>query len=796
MDDNIMLFDQFLVIGLDPQASQVPLPVFQTFGLKDLKVLSIFPRSQSLPGYLDNLKHWCFHYGFFLLDESFSPISPTNRKGISLGELEKIEQFVITDAMSIKRYCTSRLFYEKQYIKGGLKPSFSKVLPKTSLSRLVTNPLAVHKEEIEVVWVPKALVLVSRMPIFQLEAQFLSLLYEEVLYPQRESRNKKDLGLFEFYCSVLFSLLKISDQDQVVSLIGLDSSKELLRFQMNNSIGINVPSGDFWLLFERLGIDSILKVFSAILLEKQVIFFGKNSFELTNIMETLLGLICPLTWGCIYIPFLPIEMWETLHAMMPFLIGLDAGNKEDLFNKMGLTDKVIVDLIKGEVYNTEDIIFPVAIKNFLKKSLEGILSKKEKSLYNILKIKQAFLNAMCLVLNNIEGFFFKEQEILTNLMEFSPNLLASSEVFDLESFLRQFHEKTHYSFMNSLCMDTMMMNKFIEDCFCVLQSKRIGISFLEDTGFFLVMMRSIINSLTSTGCNPNSVIDIMKNPLIFNEIQEMQELQIKGLVQTFELNPPLTQNLLPFYLNYQTHRPKTLKQPLAEKKQCFEVNQRVLVLDLKALNQRMGLIPIVEELIDIIRPKSPTSHKKLEIAVRKKINLLRLASYENTDKREDKSPSSLISHIKHYYVYYHAIKRNQTFWKKRPTFSKNSIVKPFTLIEEKVKNSIGSEKKTPFFPELGLIELQKTDGSNKAYNPQDSSNDVTPNTPNIARNVEKYRKEPENFSKWLMDNSINNVKNLEKVKENFKGEEKVHKRIFTRSLSPKKTMKGRRKTLF
>ena len=65
----------------------------------------------------------------------------------------------------------------------------------------------------------------------------------------------------------------------------------------------------------------------------------------------------------------------------------------------------------------------------------------------------------------------------------------------------------------------------------------------------------------------------------------------------------------------------------------------------------MSLIPVLGEIIDIThQTKSPISHKKLEIPIKNKNNLIRLACYEVTGIREDKSPSSLISQIKHYIV--------------------------------------------------------------------------------------------------------------------------------------------------
>jgi len=63
-------------------------------------------------------------------------------------------------------------------------------------------------------------------------------------------------------------------------------------------------------------------------------------------------------------------------------------------------------------------------------------------------------------------------------------------------------------------------------------------------------------------------------------------------------------------------------------------------------------------------------------------------------------------------------------------------------------------------------------------NPQDSSCEVTP--------YGNFKKEPENFSQWFMDNSMKNVNRWDKIKEDLKEKEILDKRFGTRSLSPKK----------
>ncbi len=869
MQENISLFDQFLVIGLKEEITEKDYEELKGLSLKNLQIIGGFIK-ENQPEYLQNVKFWCFPNGFHILNEDFSCISSENireKHKKSLESFEKIEHFVMTDEKSVKRYCSFLTIYEKQYIKRHKNDSISKVFPKISLSRLIKNPLALNHKDLELIYVPKALCLISRMPIFDLQVQFLKLLQEKVLIPKRnrdfQKKNEeniagffsgfwhkisrkipefftnfipfgpdlkirtfkismkksiKETSLFEFYSSTLFTLLKISDQDQlkVYEDFNNENPSEILRFQMSNSPGLNLPSFDFWLLFEKLDIDNILKLFSCFLLEKQMIFFSNSSKELINICETMLSLINPLTWGCIYIPFLPIEMWETLYAMMPFIIGIERTYKEEIEKKIKFDDKVIVDLLLNKVIYKEEFVLPRYIEGFLKQNLKEIL-KGKRDLKGVLKVKQVFLNAMYLIINNIVPFFNEEVDLAKNSNR------NSSEIFNFEAFLDIFNENQEKSgFMVEFTTNTMMFNKFIEDCFCVLRPNLFDSEvFLDDAAYFLKELDKIQRN------NPFIELDIATNPSIFSDIIQEQDCEIQRLLMKFQENLPEKRSLLPYFLNYLSNKPRKTK----EKRE----------LTLKSLNKSLKIVPKLTKPIEILKPKSPTRYNKLELSVknpRKKTVIQRLASYENSENREGCSPNSrLITKIKHFYVYYHAIKRNQTFGFKRPTYKKKSpekqkencfkfvkemeekkIIneeipeeKPFLIEEKPCRNEekpcrnkektfkneentckheekqIFPEKKqktleylTPFFK--GFPHIQIKDENNLMINPQDSSCEVTPNV--------KTRLEPESFGKWMMENSMKTKEGMERLKENFKGEGLLDKRFVTRSLSPKKIMRN------
>jgi len=805
MEENPNIFESFLSIGLDCEFEDIFLSDLRNLDLESMSVLNILPKDREFGDYLDNLKYWAFPQGLRILDEYLHDIMVSNKGkpsdfiGKSLESLEIIEQFVITDEKSIKRYCSSLIFYEKRYIKTketlNEKTNDFSFLPKVSLKSLINNPLSIKNTGYSLIFIPKALCLISKMPVFSLELQFLELLYNKVLLPHRDpkidrsrvfrlnkEKNIKEIRLFEFYITTLFSLFTLSEKDSKTSFLDLDfmNPKPLLTFHINNTIGLNVPTFDYFLAFEKLELETLFIIFSGILLEKQIIIFGENSQDLTNICETLLSLINPLTWGCIYIPYLPIGLWETLHAMMPYIIGIDYRYKAEIKENMKLNDKLIIDLKLNTIENDEGIRLPFGIKTFLKRNLEEII-RKGKSLENILKIKQFFLNSMYLIINNISNFFIYKE----NLNSFN---VVSSEIFNFQAFLENFHEDFEYfEFMETLSLNTMMFNKFLEDCF-VFMIKGKNLTIIEDDcQYFLREIKKILKK------NPGSLIfNIERNPDLFNELIQEQNLEIQQLFNRFALLPPEQKSLGPFYSKFLANK-KPHKKPKTHENQLQGFFSR--------LNKSLETIPRFSG--DLNSIKSPINKQKLlenPMKTKKKPIYQRLPSYEQHEIREGFSPNSkLISKIKSFYFYYHAIKRNQIYHNYRRIT--NNKKKYSEIIIEKQSEIKFSEKMTPFFKEIVIQkeEIEDFDNNvnkrlfmeeNASYidsakkalrtmvNPQDSSCEVTP--------YGNFKKEPENFSQWFMDNSMKNVNRWDKIKEDLKEKEILDKRFGTRSLSPKK----------
>ena len=74
-------------------------------------------------------------------------------------------------------------------------------------------------------------------------------------------------------------------------------------------------------LFRLLSPDNVLTVFSAVSVEKRVLFISSHLHRLTLSAESLLSFLFPFFWRNIYIPLLPQQLLEFTCAPMPYIMG-------------------------------------------------------------------------------------------------------------------------------------------------------------------------------------------------------------------------------------------------------------------------------------------------------------------------------------------------------------------------------------------------------------------------------------------------------------------------------------------
>ena len=118
-----------------------------------------------------------------------------------------------------------------------------------------------------------------------------------------------------------------------------------------------IPTSDYCIdvLFDILEISVIIKLFIALLFEKQIIILADQNMLLFCICESMLRLIFPFRWLYTYIPNLPKEKNDILEIKRPYLIGMiaDKGAALDLNNKF--VSNIICDVNTSTIYGNTQI---------------------------------------------------------------------------------------------------------------------------------------------------------------------------------------------------------------------------------------------------------------------------------------------------------------------------------------------------------------------------------------------------------------------------------------------------------
>ena len=101
-------------------------------------------------------------------------------------------------------------------------------------------------------------------------------------------------------------------------------------------------------LFQCLDVENVLKVWTALALERQVLVTSTQLSLLTTCCEILLSLLFPMKWSHAYIPVLPHFLVPILSAPMPFLCGIEKRHLADTMEDLA-EDCIVVDLDKNQV---------------------------------------------------------------------------------------------------------------------------------------------------------------------------------------------------------------------------------------------------------------------------------------------------------------------------------------------------------------------------------------------------------------------------------------------------------------
>ncbi|XP_051756105.1 DENN domain-containing protein 5A isoform X2 [Ctenopharyngodon idella] len=94
---------------------------------------------------------------------------------------------------------------------------------------------------------------------------------------------------------------------------------------------IELPLFDFPLqeVFELLGLENVLQLFTCALLEIQILLYSQHYQRLMTVAESITALMFPFQWQHVYVPILPASLLHFLDAPVPYLMGLHSNGQDD-----------------------------------------------------------------------------------------------------------------------------------------------------------------------------------------------------------------------------------------------------------------------------------------------------------------------------------------------------------------------------------------------------------------------------------------------------------------------------------
>lgn len=163
----------------------------------------------------------------------------------------------------------------------------------------------------KMVYVPKCLTIISHWPFFDVFKQFLKFIYQASLTPS-------PLPIERFICNFVDEV-PLPPPGCLSVIFKLDQQEFTLQRPPPNKI--DVIDVDPRVVFLQLSHDVVARVFSLLLLEQKVLMLSSRFTTLSDVGDTLLSYLQPLTWEHVYIPILPTRLSEFLNAPTPFLMG-------------------------------------------------------------------------------------------------------------------------------------------------------------------------------------------------------------------------------------------------------------------------------------------------------------------------------------------------------------------------------------------------------------------------------------------------------------------------------------------
>ncbi|XP_058882952.1 DENN domain-containing protein 5B-like isoform X4 [Acipenser ruthenus] len=172
----------------------------------------------------------------------------------------------------------------------------------------------------DTLYVSKALCLITPLPFMQACRKFLTQLHRAV-----SSQQPPPLPLESYIHNILYEV-PLPPPGRSLKFHGVYEPIVCQRPSPSE-----LPLADYSLkqVFELLGVENLVQVFTCILLEMQILLYSQDYQRLMTVAEGITTLLFPFQWQHVYVPILPASLLHFLDAPVPYLMGLQSKEGTD-----------------------------------------------------------------------------------------------------------------------------------------------------------------------------------------------------------------------------------------------------------------------------------------------------------------------------------------------------------------------------------------------------------------------------------------------------------------------------------
>ena len=414
------VIEYFLVIGLTPKNIRDHL---ENDGDFSPAILSQFPplnRNEILIP--ESIPLFCFPSGIIIT---------------KIQDFPSVSYLVLTDEKGNKLFCTCLKIWEPcdEIYEDTASTTGSK-------HSSCFNP--------EVLYMPKCLIVISRLAFFDTFARILRKLHEMCFTRLRNP--------LEWYICDMVLSVPTPPRGHLVVNYKLDQATFNFKLPPCNKLPLLDLNLDF--LFSSLCLDNVLKVFTCIALEYSMVFLSANEQKLSACSYSLLSFMFPFHWSLVYVPILPDLLLDYLYSPVSYVYGLHPKLKEEIYIR-GTENLFIVDLdnnnvqsnpqamrISGQYTAPETVpLLPTHYGKKLRKKLHDVLNSQKKGACFLEKdcdkIREAFFQFFVSIFRNYKKF-----------MNFNPEHTGS---FEEQGFLKSNPENSR-DFLKKFIKTQMFAN--------------------------------------------------------------------------------------------------------------------------------------------------------------------------------------------------------------------------------------------------------------------------------------------------------------------------------------------------